>query len=77
LLQRQKKSGIRQKLLVNCVLLSTNTQLSKRKTDFYYLLPGMGKGSRARYARNVKVSIAVGLLVSAGLGGLLYYMAQF
>ncbi len=39
----------------------------------YYLLPGMGKANRRKHARNFRVSILIGLIISAILSGLLYY----
>ena len=45
----------------------------EKNKDIYYLLPGMARGARDRYVRNVFVSIAVGLAVSA----LLYYFFRF
>jgi hypothetical protein len=39
--------------------------VSKKGKDFYYLLPGMGRGARQRYWRNIRISIFVGVLISA------------
>ncbi|MGA3182661.1 MAG: hypothetical protein ABSF38_20235 [Verrucomicrobiota bacterium] len=33
--------------------------------DLYYLLPGMGRGARRRFRRNITVGFLVGLLVSS------------
>jgi len=40
-------------------------RVSKKGKDFYYLLPGMGRGARQRYWRNIRISIFVGVLISA------------
>jgi hypothetical protein len=45
-------------------------RVSKKGKDFYYLLPGMGRGARQRYWRNLKISVAVGILLS----GLMWWL---
>jgi uncharacterized membrane protein YozB (DUF420 family) len=40
----------------------------------YYLLPGMGRSNRRRHAQFVRWAIAVGIIISALLGVLLYYL---
>lgn len=44
-----------------------------KKEDLYYLLPGMGKGARQKFYRNLKVSIIVGLLAGGVLATLLLF----
>ena len=39
----------------------------------YYLLPGMGKANHRKHVRNFRVSILIGLIISALLAGLLVY----
>ncbi len=38
----------------------------KHRNNLYYLLPGMGRGSRQRFWRNMAIGVLVGLLM-AGL----------
>ena len=40
----------------------------------YYLLPGMGRANRRKHAVILRWSIAVGLLISACLAAILYFM---
>ena len=40
----------------------------------YYLLPGMGRSNRRRHAQFIRWAIAVGIIVSALFGLLLYYL---
>jgi len=47
---------------------------NKKKDDLYYLLPGMGRGARQKFYRNLTVGIIVGLLV-AGVMTLLIYLS--
>jgi len=44
-----------------------------RHHDLYYLLPGMGRGARRRFRRNITVGILVGLLVSGLMATVFYY----
>ena len=37
----------------------------KYRNNFYYLLPGMGRGARKRYWRNMAVAVIVGALFCA------------
>ena len=46
--------------------------MRKKGKDFYYLLPGMGKGARQRYWRNLKISVVVGIILS----GLMWWIAS-
>jgi hypothetical protein len=46
--------------------------VSKKGKDFYYLLPGMGRGARQRYWRNIRISIIVGILLSGLLAWVVY-----
>ena len=39
----------------------------------YYLLAGMGKSNRRRHQQFVRWAIVVGILVSALVGGFIYY----
>jgi hypothetical protein len=45
----------------------------KKERDLYYLLPGMARGARARFVRNLRISIIVGLLVGGIIAFLMYY----
>ncbi len=45
----------------------------KKEKDLYYLLPGMARGARQKFLRNLKVSIVVGILVAGVLALLMYY----
>jgi len=40
------------------------------KNDLYYLLPGMGRGSRKRFWRNLALGLFMGALVS----GLMWWL---
>jgi uncharacterized membrane protein YozB (DUF420 family) len=42
----------------------------------YYLLPGMARSNRRRHREFVRWAIGVGILVSAALGYLLYFISQ-
>ena len=44
--------------------------------ELYYLLPGMARGARARYLRNLKVSLVVGVMVSAVIAFVFYYLSH-
>jgi Tfp pilus assembly protein PilN len=48
----------------------------KDKHNLYYLLPGMGKGARKRFIRNMIVAVLVGLLLSAGIWAIAYYSSR-
>jgi Tfp pilus assembly protein PilN len=39
----------------------------KHKNNLYYLMPGMGRGARKRFWRNLFLGIFVGLLLSAAM----------
>jgi Tfp pilus assembly protein PilN len=45
----------------------------KHKNNLYYLMPGMGRGARKRFWRNLFLGVLVGLLVSAGMWWLFSY----
>jgi hypothetical protein len=40
--------------------------VSRRAKNFYYLLPGQGRGARKRFLRNLLVAVIVGS-IAAGL----------
>jgi hypothetical protein len=44
-----------------------------KKDDLYYLLPGMAKGARIKFIRNLIIGFVVGLLVAGALAAVLYY----
>ena len=48
----------------------------KDKHNLYYLFPGMGKGARKRFVRNMIVAIIVGLLLSGGIWAIAYYTSR-
>jgi hypothetical protein len=48
----------------------------EEKRDLYYLLPGMARGARTRYLRNLKISLLVGGIISIILGTLFYYASN-
>jgi len=39
----------------------------RRKNNLYYLMPGMGRGARKRFWRNLFLGVLVGLLLSAAM----------
>jgi hypothetical protein len=39
----------------------------KHKNNLYYLMPGMGRGGRKRFWRNIILAVFVGLLLSAAM----------
>ncbi len=45
----------------------------KKKENLYYLLPGMGRGARQKFFRNLKISILVGLLAAGAVALLLHF----
>ena len=45
---------------------------NKKKDDLYYLLPGMGRGARQKFYRNMTVGIVVGILAAGVLILLIY-----
>lgn len=47
--------------------------MARKKEDLYYLLPGMARGARQKFLRNLKVSIVVGLIVAGLLALMMYY----
>jgi hypothetical protein len=46
--------------------------LPKRSHDLYYLFPGMARGSRKRFVRNLIWATIIGVIASAMLAGILY-----
>ena len=51
--------------------------MSKRgmhKNNLYYLLPGMGRGARQRFWRNMGLGIVMGLVLSGLMWWLFYYL---
>ena len=49
---------------------------SRKKHGLYYLLPGMTRANRVKRKRVLRWSILIGLAVSGGLAGVLWYMAR-
>ncbi len=47
----------------------------RHKNNLYYLLPGMGRGARKRFWRNLLLGVFVGVLVS-GLMALLFWLGN-
>jgi hypothetical protein len=45
----------------------------KYKNNLYYLLPGMGRGARRRYWRNIAIGIFVSCLVMGLMALLIWY----
>jgi hypothetical protein len=43
------------------------------KNNLYYLMPGMGRGARKRFWRN----LAIGLLVGLALSGLMWWLFSY
>jgi len=43
----------------------------------YYLLPGMGKCNKRRYKQWVRRSVVIGLIVSAIVGYMLYFLNRY
>jgi hypothetical protein len=54
------------------MFLNTGLVSRKDKHNLYYLFPGMGRGARKRFVRNMVVAVLVGLLLSAGMWALWY-----
>jgi hypothetical protein len=50
----------------------TILQVPKKGKNFYYLLPGQGRGARKRWLRNLVIAVIVGLLFSGLLAGIFY-----
>jgi hypothetical protein len=50
------------------------SQKGKHRNNLYYLLPGMGRGARQRFWRNLLLGVVMGLLVSALMAGLWYWV---
>ncbi len=48
----------------------------KDKHNLYYLFPGMGRGARKRFVRNMLVAVFVGLLLSGGIAVVAYLMSR-
>ncbi len=46
----------------------------RKKHGLYYLLPGMTRANRVKRKRILFWSILIGLAVSGGLGGVLWYI---
>ncbi len=42
----------------------------------YYLLPGMGKANRRKHSLYLKLALLVGILVSALIGVILYFVQR-
>jgi hypothetical protein len=47
--------------------------VSRRGKNFYYLLPGQGRGARKRFVRNLIVAVVVGL-ITCGLLAWLFWL---
>lgn len=53
------------------------TRVSKKGThrnNLYYLMPGMGRGARKRFWRNMVLGVLMGLLLSALMWWLFSYL---
>jgi hypothetical protein len=50
----------------------TISSVPKKGKNFYYLLPGQGRGARRRFLRNMIIAVIVGLLTSGLLAGIFY-----
>lgn len=48
----------------------------KDKHNLYYLFPGMGKGARKRFVRNMIIAVVVGSILSAGIWAVAYFMSR-
>ena len=46
----------------------------KHKNNLYYLLPGMGRGARKRFWRNMALGVLMGVLVSGLMVWLFYFL---
>jgi hypothetical protein len=46
----------------------------RKNHNLYYLMPGMGRGARERFWRNMAVAIVVGLLVALCMFGVFYWL---
>ena len=42
----------------------------------YYLLPGMGKANRRKHGLYLKWAVAVGLIISAVIGTIIYFVQK-
>ncbi len=49
--------------------------MSRRAKNFYYLLPGQGRGARKRFVRNLIVAVIVGL-ITCGLLAWIFYAIE-
>ena len=47
------------------------------KNNLYYLLPGMGRGARKRFWRNMILGVLVGLLMSGLIVLAFYYIDNY
>ncbi len=50
--------------------------MSGKPKDFYYLLPGHGRGGRERYVRNLIVAAIVGLIASGLIIAICYLLTR-
>jgi hypothetical protein len=62
--------------LFQCNMFVTISQMPKKGKDFYYLLPGQGRGARKRHFRNLVVATVVGLLTSGLIFGIFYALER-
>jgi hypothetical protein len=46
----------------------------QHKNNLYYLLPGMGRGARLRFWRNLAVGVLAGVVVSGLMWWLFWFM---
>jgi hypothetical protein len=46
----------------------------RKNHNLYYLMPGMGRGARERFWRNMAVAILVGLMISGGMFAVFYFL---
>ena len=44
------------------------------KNNLYYLMPGMGRGARKRFWRNMVIGVLVGLVISGLMWWLFYFL---
>jgi len=65
---------------LNAAAICKAMRVSKKgmhKNNLYYLLPGMGRGARKRFWRNMILGVAIGILMSGLMGILFYYVWNY
>jgi hypothetical protein len=50
--------------------------LKRKPKNFYYLLPGQGRGARKRFLRNMIAAVVVGCITAGLLGWILYLIER-